>query len=190
MPSLITVCLIAILLVMAPSALSFDRNKETLRLMAFKQMREAILGSREADCKAASEVDRVADELVKIIHRSKSGEKLLGKLASGVGQEKFLSPLGLLLGANPYEKKTDAEAKGGNPKARLKLEFSPALSDAAISLWRKNPPADWQAKPGTVVVMHNGFDQLLVFEADGTGRPVFDGERQRFKIVSIRIARR
>lgn len=52
---------------------------------------------------------------------------------------------------------------------------------------RKEIPEGWRAEPGTIQIIHNESDQFLIWGAGIEGRPVFDRDKQRFKVISISV---
>jgi len=70
---------------------------------------------------------------------------------------------------------------------RVKIIADPTVSFTNAEIWRKKMPDDFVSEPGTIQVVHNGFDSCLIWGAGVEGRPVFDRDRQRFKLVSIRL---
>jgi hypothetical protein len=72
--------------------------------------------------------------------------------------------------------------------SRVKIVADSGISFASADAWRNRMPADWKAAPGTIQVVHNGFDSCLIWGAGVDGTPVFDRSKKRFKLVSIRLA--
>jgi hypothetical protein len=82
----------------------------------------------------------------------------------------------------------DAQAVRGNTLAvRVKIIADPTVSFAQAGEWRKKTPEDWRDEPGTIHIVHNGYDSCLIWGAGIEGRPVFDRDKQRFKLVALRL---
>lgn len=88
---------------------------------------------------------------------------------------------------NPYKilTKQSTDEEGNFSKARVKFLLSPSLCESNLTDWRKEPPAQWKETPGTISIVHNGYDYLIVWGASFDGKPVcFDGKT---KILSMRL---
>lgn len=70
---------------------------------------------------------------------------------------------------------------------RIVLVSTPDASLYDAATLRTEVPEDWRAEPGTIQIIHNDRDLCFIWGAGIEGRPVFDRERQRFKVVAIRV---
>lgn len=70
---------------------------------------------------------------------------------------------------------------------RIKIISDPSLSFVHADQWRKKMPESWREDPGTISIVHNGYDSCLIWGAGLEGKPVFDRDKQRFKLVAIRL---
>lgn len=70
---------------------------------------------------------------------------------------------------------------------RIKIVSDPSLSFVHADQWRKKMPESWREDPGTISIVHNGYDSCLIWGAGLEGKPVFDRDKQRFKLVAIRL---
>lgn len=66
---------------------------------------------------------------------------------------------------------------------RIKLEIDPGLNLAAIPEWKKNPPMEWSAPPGTVTCISNNNDVFIVWAAGMDGRPIREPYSRQIRLV-------
>ncbi|MEZ4543155.1 MAG: hypothetical protein R3C24_04560 [Cyanobacteriota/Melainabacteria group bacterium] len=91
---------------------------------------------------------------------------------------------------NPYKiltKQSTAEqsSESESSETRVKFVLAPSLSESNLTDWRKEPPTQWKETPGTISIVHNGYDFFIVWGASFDGKPVcFDGKT---KILSMRL---
>lgn len=84
--------------------------------------------------------------------------------------------------------KTNSPEATAPPSAvRIKITADPTVSFVHANEWRKKIPEDWHDAPGTIHIVHNGHDSALIWGAGVEGKPVFDREKQRFKLVALRL---
>lgn len=84
-------------------------------------------------------------------------------------------------------KPNGAETAAPPQTVRIKISTDPTISFIHANEWRKKMPEDWHDTPGTIHIVHNGHDSALIWGAGVEGKPVFDREKQRFKVVALRL---
>jgi len=109
-----------------------------------------------------------------------------GKAASTAGSTSLEQPR-----QNPSSpfKPNQVETVTPPHSVRIKITTDPSVSFTNANQWRNKMPEDWQDAPGTIHIIHNGYDSALIWGAGVEGKPVFDREKQRFKIVALRLGR-
>lgn len=85
------------------------------------------------------------------------------------------------LGSNPFDSSKDRE--------RLSLVFLSSLSKNDLAAIRSNPPASWRAEPGTITIIHNGYDLAVFWGASADGRPLRNLETGEFRILTLQLSR-
>ncbi|MBK9146055.1 MAG: hypothetical protein IPM23_26615 [Candidatus Melainabacteria bacterium] len=85
------------------------------------------------------------------------------------------------LGSNPFD-----GVPGGD---RLSLVLLSSLSNNDLPALRRNPPSSWQAAPGTINIVHNGYDLAVFWGASADGRPLRNLETGDYRILTLRLTR-
>jgi len=85
------------------------------------------------------------------------------------------------LGSNPFD-----TGKGGD---RLNLVLLSSLSNNDLAALRSNPPHSWQAEPGTINIIHNGYDLAVFWGASADGRPLRDLSTGEYRILTLTLTR-
>jgi|AGTN01.1.fsa_nt_gi hypothetical protein len=165
-------------------------------------MREAHLANVEAEKDLVTQIDKVAAEVKKTI-AAQARKPMLSLLpADEESANKLCDELAAIAGQNPYlavPRHTFKIAMAGAKEVvppRVRMQLSTTLLSQQISTLRYTPnsgitdgdPA-WKAEPGTITILHNGYDLAAVWGADIDGHPVKDAKANRAKIVKIRVAR-
>jgi hypothetical protein len=111
---------------------------------------------------------------------------LTGKTAAESGSASLEQPL-----QNPSSPFKPVLMETGAPphSVRIKITTDPTVSFTQANQWRNKMPDDWKDKPGTIHIVHNGYDSALIWGAGVEGKPVFDREKRRFKVVALRLGR-
>ncbi|MDZ4834974.1 MAG: hypothetical protein SGJ27_14450 [Candidatus Melainabacteria bacterium] len=84
---------------------------------------------------------------------------------------------------NIFEKKPERHHNA----CRVMLVSVPDASWYDAAVLRKEIPEDWRAEPGTIQIIHNGQDTCFIWGAGIEGRPVYDRDKQRFKVIAMRV---
>lgn len=85
------------------------------------------------------------------------------------------------LGSNPFD--------SGKDRERLSLVLLSSLSQNDLAEIRRNPPASWRAEPGTITIIHNGYDLAVFWGASADGRPLRDLETGEYRILTLKLSR-
>ena len=70
---------------------------------------------------------------------------------------------------------------------RIVIVSTPDASLYDAATLRTEAPEDWRAEPGTIQIIHNDRDLCFIWGAGIEGRPVYDRNKQRLKVVAIRV---
>lgn len=168
----------------------------------FRNLRDAHIANIEAEKNLVAQIDKVAAEVRKTIaaqaRRSttsmlpvddQTAKKLCERFAAIAGQDPYVAvPRGTVKIAMPG-------AKEAVPP-RVRMQLSTSLLPQQITTLRQEPTSGitdgdpgWKADPGTITILHNGYDLVAIWGADIDGHPVKDAKANRAKIVKIRLAR-
>ncbi|MBX9685922.1 MAG: hypothetical protein K2X27_04420 [Candidatus Obscuribacterales bacterium] len=80
---------------------------------------------------------------------------------------------------NPYSVtgiQSDAERK----PCALRFVEELSLNEVNRQQWQKQAPSSWRAEPGTITILWNGFDNLLLWGAGADRQPIFDGKSNSY----------
>lgn len=161
------------------------RSKNTIDnryqlLLQVQRTRKEIL---DLDLKMVDEIHLAARELKSYFSRIKKFR--FGKLSilptskqKSLEIAKFVSSH---LPPNPYKQLIPKAAK---ERTFVSLDASISLNN--LERYRTSPPKSWKNSPGTINIVHNGYDLVLIWGAASNGRPI-KVKNQRAKIISIRI---
>jgi hypothetical protein len=122
---------------------------------------------------------RLSDSNGQSVFNSTSG----GASATSNNPNPLVNQPSVLQNMNVFEKKPERPLN----TPRVALVLVPESSLYEVASLRKEPPEDWRAEPGTIQIVHNGSDLCFIWGAGIEGRPVYDREKQRFKVISMRM---
>lgn len=201
----LVVLLISILVspLLQTPAIAKAKGPTAAQIEAFRQMRDAHIANTEAEKSLVSQIDKVAAEVRKRIAAQARKSMLSTMLPiNDEAAKKLTDDLANIAGQNPYiavPRHTFKMVMAGTkeePAQRVRLLYSTTLLSQQISNLRyaqnndtTDGDLDWKAEPGTITILHNGYDLAAVWGADIDGHPVKDSKANRAKIVKIRLAR-
>lgn len=196
------IALVSILVVVPEQALAKVKGPTAQQIEAFRHMREAHLANVEAEKNLVTQIDKVAAEVKKTIAGQARKPMLSILPVDDQASKKLCGELAAVAGQNPYlavPRHTFKMAMAGAKEvvaSRVKMQLSTNLLSQQITDLRYNSNSgiadsdpNWKAEPGTITILHNGYDLAAVWGADIDGRPVKDAKANRAKIVKIRVAR-
>lgn len=184
-------------------AIAKSKGPTAAQIEAFRQMREAHIANMEAEKNLVTQIDKVAAEVRKRIAAQARKSMLSTMLPiDDEAAKKLCDDLENIAGQNPYVavprhtfKMVMAGAKE-EVAPRVRMLHSTTLLSQQISSLRYAQNSDtmggdpgWKAEPGTITILHNGYNLAAVWGADIDGHPVKDAKANRAKIVKIRLAR-
>lgn len=141
---------------------------------AFKQAQEK---RQEADRKLRAAMEDAADWLVGFRLRSGHFPE------PGLEQERATAALQKrILGCNPYSATGVPQLSELKP-CPIRFVNQSVLGPSQVKDWEKSVPTDWRALPGTVTVIHNNYDYLVLWGASADQLPIFDAKLSKLSLV-------
>lgn len=180
------------------------RNKgpTPAQIEMFRNLKDAHIANIEAEKSLVAQIDKVADEVRKTIARQARKSMTLMLPVDDQSAMKLCERFATIAGQNPYlavPRGTVKIAMAGGKEVvppRVRMQLSTTLLPQQITILRQQPASGitdgdpgWKAEPGTITILHNGYDLVAVWGADIDGHPVKDAKANRAKIVKIRLAR-
>lgn len=146
---------------------------------AFKQAQEK---RQEADRKMRSAIEDAADWLVAF--RLKRGHFP----EPGVEQDGATAALQRsIFGCNPYSA-TGVQDSSEKRPCPIRFVNQSVLGTSQLKQWQQSAPSDWKALPGTVTVIHNNYDYLVLWAASADHNPLFDAKLTKVSLAWRELA--
>lgn len=153
---------------------AFAQKNAIHYVAAYKQAQDQRL---EADRKLLTAMEDAADCLLKF--RLKEGHFP----EPGLEQEQFLSLLqNGALNRNPYSA-TGVKSQSENKACPVRFLMSAGLNDSKRCQWEKSVPLDWKAEPGTVTVIMDSHNFVLLWGAGAERNPIRNDKSNKYALV-------
>lgn len=177
--------LIALMLALAcsSSAAVDARSANNQQYQAiYNQIGRAYQDIKKADQELTKTMQLLRKRL-RIYLSSEKSYSLLGADTSSRAYQRINQLLNRDLPKNPYQDIIPAQAI----QKRVKLSLDPSISQFDAAQLRRKPRANWQDKPGSIHVIHNGYDFLILWAASYDGKPVKDKDSTRILTLKLRF---
>lgn len=173
-----------VLIIFACCDMTSARPSSAQVRQVYEQMRIARQDVARCDLELSHQMKTVLAKM-RIYFKERKQIDLLDPLV--LEREEQALKIARSLPENPYKilTKQSTDEETSQSVARVRFVLEPSLCESNLTDWRKEPPAQWKEIPGTISIVHNGYDYLIVWGASFDGKPVcFDGKT---KILSMRL---
>jgi len=158
----------AFLLVFLTTSSSADAQKQ-LPINFVNQFKQAQDIRSAADKKLIDNMEACADWLIKF-------RTHLGHFPFvGPEEDKAIAYLQTkLLKPNPYTMTAVASTEEKKAVCPIKFVHDIGLTDVQREAWETKPPQDWKAEPGSITIIVNEYDNLVIWGSSADRNPVID----------------
>jgi hypothetical protein len=137
--------------------------------------------------KQAQEIRSAADK--KLIDNMEACADWLVKFRTHLGHFPFVGPeedkaiaylQKKLLKPNPYTITAVASTEEKKAVCPIKFVHDIGLTDAQRETWETKPPQDWRAEPGSITIIVNEYDNLVIWGSGADRNPVIDAKTNKY----------
>lgn len=169
---------------LANSCLARSNSQLNQKRQLLMQLTTTQKDFRRADQKLVQSISNVFDLFKSYLNRKvKEGLKTDLLPVDKEGNKRLSNYLASKRVLNPYSNLL----KESDPTINVRVELKPSLSKTDLPGLRKKFPTSKKEKPGTIVVIHNGYDLALFYGTGIDGLPVKAPGSKESKLLSIQL---
>ncbi len=168
-----TVSFVLFLLILSPSVQSAPPQTPFHFTEAFKL---AVKLRQEADDKLFDNMEAIAEWLE--YYKQKHGRFP----EVGTDQDQAEQFFRRYLKNNPYSA-TAVQKREETLPCKVRFEYNSQLNNQLIQQWLTTPPSTWKAEPGTIVVIINTENEIVIWGCGADHLPIMDFKNNKVRLV-------